>query len=67
MQIIINIPAAKTADFLAGFLEVIPKPEEAISDENWVLNRVKLYLKQHYKAGKHLIARKAAVVDEDLL
>ncbi len=66
VTITITIPAAKVADFQAGFLRVYPKPADVngvspYTDKQWLKKIVTNLLTETYKRGKKRLAIDAAL------
>lgn len=78
--ITIKIPDAKKADFRAGFLEICPVPlvnvatapdppdmQPEMTEKQWLKKVVRHSLMEKYRAGKSLLAKQTATVDEEVI
>ena len=58
---------AEVADCMAGIEACKPKPAGyGGTDEDWVLAKIKDYLKEVYEAGKHVLNYSNVSIDENM-
>lgn len=78
VEIILVIPAAKVADFSAGFLAALPIPQiedpenpgemiDEFTAKGWIKEWLKRDAMRAYRRGKVLLAQQAAIVDPNAI
>jgi len=73
-SITLTISTEKYQDFKDGFLKINPVPIDdngnpEMTENNWIVFRIKEIIKKDYERGKTLLAREAAdpTIDENII